>query len=997
MADARKNLGAVAFDGHPPATAVATLAAPELRVERVDIDVETGGHAIERDHERLSVGFAGAEKSQHSKEIVYEEIAHSGARRAILPRFSLVVPLALWTSMVRLDIDANATPLLEAMDHGRDGYPRWIVVETTRRRQLARTVESIMAAAVDRGFVALPIDGYLRSRVLRANELDERTLLLVDVSGGDPWRAHAALLHAAAQSPRPHLLLTFHPAPGSGKSESVREARAAYLPERVERESPQITYLVSRASRAQEFAASGRHAAAERLLREVAAALARRDACGHASRLNITLARLLSERGRTKAAFETLEEAIAQARTARDDDLALEGRIWQATTRIADAAFVEAEALCRAVLEAPRVPPELKTWTLAVLADALLWQGRLEDTTDFDVDGLSALDPVAAAEAHQTRVRLLLAQGRGFDAGRCVGHLKTLASHAKDMTVHAIANVADLALLAASGDLARASHAFGAAAATSRTAKTPFRAAWARLLWVDMLRRAGCGDAARPHLDHLSRLARAAPLLLQREIGRRLSRDDLPTVSTSRVPQLRPSALSVALLRAAHEDDDDKEAIRRLIDRAAHELYASRIDVLSATAGPVTAVCTVGEGLPTRLGPRVLEAAFPTGPERQAGGSEIGVPVRFGTRVVGAIVCRWPIDRIVPTDAAELLELMAAIAAPRLDALLAARSDEASASTAVPELLGVSDAMANVRKAIVRAAAAPFAVLIEGESGVGKELAARAVHQLSPRRERKFCDVNCAALPDELLESELFGHTRGAFSGAVVDRAGLFEEADGGTLLLDEVADLSSRAQAKLLRAVQQQEVRRVGESFSRKIDVRVVAAANRDMRAEAAAGRFRQDLLYRLDVVRIHIPPLRERPADIPVLAEHCWNAATARTGSKARLSPATLAELSRYQWPGNVRELQNVIASLVVAAPPRGWVRPTLLPPVIGLATTVSSGRLAEAREQFERRFIEVALTRAGGNRARAARGLGLSRQGLLKTLARLGLGRAPGDMDT
>jgi DNA-binding NtrC family response regulator/tetratricopeptide (TPR) repeat protein len=934
------------------------------------------------------VGFAGAEKAQHSKEIVYEEIAHSGPPRAILPRFSLVVPLALWPGMVRLDIDANVTPLLEAMDHGRDGYPRWIVVETTRRRQLTHTAESITTAAVDRGFVALPIDAYLRSRVLGANELDERTLLLIDVSGGDPWRAHAALLHASAQSPRPHLLLTFHHAPGASKPASVREARASYLPERGEGESPQIAHLVSRASRAHEFAASGRHAAAERLLRDVAAALARRDACRHAARLNITLARLLSERGRTKAAFETLEEAIAQARTAREDDLALEGRIWQAATRIADAAFVEAEALCRAVLEAPRLPPELKTWTLAVLAEALLWQGRFGDTTDFEVDGLSALDPVAAAETYQIKVRLLLAQGRGFEAGRCVGHLKTLASHAKDMTVHAIANIADLALLAASGDLARASQAFGAAAATARTAKTPFRAAWAHLLWVDMLRRAGCSEAARPHLDRLSRLARAAPLLLQREIGRRLSGDDLPTVSTSYAPHLRPSALSVALLRAAHEDEDDKEAIRRLIDRAAHELSASRIDVLSAAAGPVTPVCSVGEGLPTRLGPRVLEAAFPIGPERQAGGSEIGLPVRLGTHVVGAIVCRWPIDRIVPADAAELLELIAVIAAPRLDALLAGRRDEASASTAVPELLGVSDAMANVRKAIVRAAAAPFAVLIEGESGVGKELAARAVHQLSPRRERKFCDVNCAALPEELLESELFGHTRGAFSGAVVDRAGLFEEADGGTLLLDEVADLSSRAQAKLLRAVQQQEVRRVGESFSRKIDVRVVAAANRDMRAEAAAGRFRQDLLYRLDVVRIHIPPLRERPGDIPVLAEHCWNAAIARTGSKARLSPATLAELSRYQWPGNVRELQNVIASLVVAAPHRGWVRPSLLPPVIGLATTVSSGRLAEAREQFERRFVELALARASGNRARAARSLGLSRQGLMKILARLRL---------
>ena len=184
--------------------------------------------------------------------------------------------------------------------------------------------------------------------------------------------------------------------------------------------------------------------------------------------------------------------------------------------------------------------------------------------------------------------------------------------------------------------------------------------------------------------------------------------------------------------------------------------------------------------------------------------------------------------------------------------------------------------------------------------------------------------------------------------------------------------------------------MRRLGESFSRKIDVRLVAAANRDMRAEAAAGRFRQDLLYRLDVVRIRIPPLRERPEDIPLLAMHCWRLAAARVGSRAELATAVLTELARYQWPGNVRELQNVIASLAVAAPRRGRLRPALLPPVIGAATSVSSGRLAEAREQFERRFIEVALARAGGSRSRAARSLGLSRQGLLKTMARLGIAR-------
>ena len=277
---------------------------------------------------------------------------------------------------------------------------------------------------------------------------------------------------------------------------------------------------------------------------------------------------------------------------------------------------------------------------------------------------------------------------------------------------------------------------------------------------------------------------------------------------------------------------------------------------------------------------------------------------------------------------------------------------------------------------------------IEGESGSGKELAARAIHQLSPRRERRFGDVNCAAIPEDLLDSELFGHARGAFTGAVAERAGLFEDADGGTLFLDEVADLSPRGQAKLLRVLQQHEVRRVGETFSRKVDVRLVTAANREMRTEAAEGRFRVDLLYRLDVIRIQVPPLRDRPEDVAVLAEHFWRDAAARVGSSARLTPGVLTELTRYHWPGNVRELQNVIAALAVAAPSRGRVRPALLPPVVTGATSVTALRLTEARAQFERRCIEVALARAGGNRSKAAAQLGLSRQGLLKMLARLGL---------
>jgi transcriptional regulator with PAS, ATPase and Fis domain len=248
--------------------------------------------------------------------------------------------------------------------------------------------------------------------------------------------------------------------------------------------------------------------------------------------------------------------------------------------------------------------------------------------------------------------------------------------------------------------------------------------------------------------------------------------------------------------------------------------------------------------------------------------------------------------------------------------------------------------------------------------------------------------VKCAALPDELLESELFGHARGAFTGAVADKPGLFEEAHGGTLFLDEVADLSLRGQAKLLRVIQQHEVRRVGETFSRKVDVRLVTAANRDMRAEAAASRFRLDLLYRLDVIRIRIPPLRERPEDVSILAHHFWRASSARVNCTATLTHGVLSALASYHWPGNVRELQNVMAALAVAAPGRGSVRPSLLPAAITGAARVTSGRLADARSEFERRCVEVALARAGGSRTRAATALGLSRQGLLKTMTRLGL---------
>ena len=426
----------------------------------------------------------------------------------------------------------------------------------------------------------------------------------------------------------------------------------------------------------------------------------------------------------------------------------------------------------------------------------------------------------------------------------------------------------------------------------------------------------------------------------------------------------------------------------RIGDFLLRGMRASRVDFWTADAGPATAVVSSGAGLPTRLGRRALEAGTVIGPEVVESGWEIAVPVRLGSHLIGALAVRWPADRSSPVESAPLLNLACAVAAPRLESLTHAARQVTQAATAIPELVGVSDAITDVRRAVVRAAAAPFSVLIEGESGVGKELVARAVHQLSARRDRRFCDVNCAALPDDLFESELFGHARGAFTGAVSDRAGLVEDADGGTLFLDEVADLSARAQAKLLRVVQQHEVRRVGETFSRKVDVRFVSAANRELRGEAEQGRFRQDLLYRLDVIRIRIPSLRERPEDVPPLARHFWTVATTRVNTQATLSHGVLAALARYHWPGNVRELQNVMAALAVEAPARGQVRAALLPAVITGSTSVTSARLSEARLQWERRFVEVALARAGGSRTRAARDLGLTRQGLLKVLSRVGL---------
>ena len=900
------------------------------------------------------------------------------------------------------DPSGEAFPaLIEVLSDGRDGSPRWVVADVRNGAQAAAMARRAAADARAHGFVPMLVALYLRLREVLGGDLDERALLLIGGTGQSATSARAALLDAAARSARPHVLLTFRTGPAGERGHVVREARARYgaQPRADHRAgahlAPDVARHLERAARASEFQRRGRHAAAERLLRDVAGMLTRRHAWVPAGGACIMLGRALLERGQAAGADKAFAEAARLGEAAGEEGLVIDARLWQAAARTDAGRLSDAESMCRAVLLTQALPPTRLPWAQALLARVLCWQGRASEALSPGVPSEAASlfdeDALIAASIDATAVRVLLAVGDLFQAGQRARALVARTEAIVDPLPRLVALAAHFRVLAAAGDLHLAEQQLQAVCHLAREAHAPLRGMRARLIWHDALRRAGRLRDAQQELDRLSRMGRAAPALLRRAVEQRLAGGGEPPKDTGVVAagtSSSGSSIAAALIHLVHDEACDADALQRLLDRIWRELGPSRVDVVSADAGPATTLVTAGAGLPTRSGQRVLDAGIVIAAELEHGGREIGVPIRLSGRLLAAAVCRWPLDRQPPAHAVEVLTLAAAVAAPRVDALLTGRRDAARASTAVPELIGLSAGMAEVRRAIERAARAPFAVFIEGESGVGKELAARAIHQLSPRRERRFCDVNCAALPDELLDSELFGHARGAFTGAVADKAGLFEDADGGTVFLDEVADLSPRGQAKLLRVLQQQEVRRVGETFARAIDVRLVTAANRDMRLEAADGRFRSDLLYRLDVIRIRIPPLRERPEDVAVLARHFWRAAAERVGSSAALAHGVLAELARYHWPGNVRELQNVMAALAVAAPARGRVAPSLLPAAITGAASITSRTLVEARAQFERRFVEVALARAAGSRTRAAAELGLSRQGLLKTMARLGV---------
>ncbi|HWC74972.1 MAG TPA: sigma-54 dependent transcriptional regulator, partial [Gemmatimonadales bacterium] len=305
-------------------------------------------------------------------------------------------------------------------------------------------------------------------------------------------------------------------------------------------------------------------------------------------------------------------------------------------------------------------------------------------------------------------------------------------------------------------------------------------------------------------------------------------------------------------------------------------------------------------------------------------------------------------------------------------------------------LIAESAAMRQALAFVARVAEHNTTVLITGESGTGKEVIARAIHRASPRATKAFIGINCAAIPEALLESELFGHVRGAFTGASADKAGLFEAANGGTLLLDEIGELPVGLQAKLLRVLQEGEIRRVGDQKTRTVDVRVLAATARDLEAEARAGRFREDLFYRINVVAIALPPLRERREDIAPLARHFAAQLAKRFGRPVTLNDAAIAWLGQREWPGNVRELENVIERAAVLSD-KDVLEPADFSDARRTthdARAAGAGTLGEAVEGAERQAIAAALAASNGNRREAAKRLGVSLRTLFYKIERYGI---------
>jgi hypothetical protein len=420
------------------------------------------------------------------------------------------------------------------------------------------------------------------------------------------------------------------------------------------------------------------------------------------------------------------------------------------------------------------------------------------------------------------------------------------------------------------------------------------------------------------------------------------------------------------LLASAHHNGDETAVLADAAQAIRRHTHALGVAIFGRSETSLKAFASSGTAS-SAAGRRAIDIGQAIRPERSATGIEAAVPIQYLGRTLGAVAMRWSIEG--PENAERALAFCraaAAVCAPLVYVLIE-RQDAPASTEAVFDLVGTSPAIEQVRKAIARAANAPFTVLIEGESGSGKELVARAIHRAGSRRERRYSAFNCAAMPEDLVDAELFGHAKGAFTGAATERLGLFESAEGGTVFLDEVGELSARAQAKVLRVLQEGEIRRIGENFTEAVRRAPRRATNRPLRGLVDAGRFRQDLLYRLDVIRINVPPLRERVEDIPLLAARFWRQSADRIGSKAVLAHSAVCALARYDWPWQ----RSRASKRPRRARRRGSAarcrRASELPAAIARAAHVSVARIAGARAIQVRRAIRSRGARSSGGASR------------------------------
>ncbi|HYM22784.1 MAG TPA: sigma 54-interacting transcriptional regulator [Vicinamibacterales bacterium] len=779
----------------------------------------------------------------------------------------------------------------------------------------------------------------------------------------------------------------------------------------------ELESLRTRAEEARGLLARGRHAAALRQLRHACAAVAGGDAWTDAAAGSLAIAGALLARGRARDALATIEAAREYVDRTGDEALARDAAILGGEARIDLARFDEAEAVLGAAIAAAVQAGDVPRRAAASvgLARCLFWRGQHVDADAVlgrAPDGLSAV-----LQVRRIRLQARIEIGRG-DVATAMAHVAALRGRldtgADPGLCAGIACTAAFIHLSV-GDLDAAIQEAAEAVTAARAAHDPVRIVRARLIAIEAERRRDRAGVFERHLARLQRIRLSLPPLLRARVDlasalaaggasppslvrRHVSDSGIPSLALYGPGAAKRAGLDPAvdglldIVRACQTADDEAIVLKDVCGHVRRQLNAVGVSFIAAGAPPHArdAIAADGARVESAIAERAVAATLVIRPHRREDRIEGAAPVVYGGRSIGALAARWSIGSTYDADrAANVLAMAATAAAPMLGAALAQRARHVPPEGApVASLLGMAPVMARLRQAVSNAGVAPFCVLIVGESGSGKELVARAIHRGSPRAAGPFCAVNCAALPDDLLESELFGHARGAFTGAVGERAGVFEEAHGGTLFLDEIGELSSRAQAKILRVIQESEIRRVGENVPRRVDARLVAATNRDLTREVEAGRFRLDLMYRLDVIRISVPPLRERAEDVGLLAAHFWAEAAGRVGSRAVLAPATLAALSEYPWPGNVRELQNVLASLAVRSPKRGLVPPTALPPQFSGGMRTESWRLVDARRTFEERFVRAALARSGGHRSRAASELGVSTQGFTKLLARLGI---------